>query len=84
VILEKVDKIITVKEEEIINAMQFYWERMKLVVEPSGAVSLAGLLYNDEISSLINNDAKIGVIISGGNIDLTEFFSLIRKKIPKN
>ncbi|MFX1339098.1 MAG: pyridoxal-phosphate dependent enzyme [Promethearchaeota archaeon] len=83
VILEKVDKIITVTEEQIVDAMQFYWERMKLVVEPSGAVSLAGLLYNDEISSLTEN-AKIGVIISGGNIDLSEFFMLIKKKLPKN
>jgi threonine dehydratase len=78
-----VDKIITVSEEQIVDAMQFYWERMKLVVEPSGAVSLAGLLYNDEISSWTKG-AKIGVIISGGNIDLSEFFMLIRKKLPKN
>ena len=83
VILEYVDKIITVTEEQIVDAMQFYWERMKLVVEPSGAVSLAGLLYNDEISSWTKG-AKIGVIISGGNIDLSEFFMLIRKKLPKN
>lgn len=83
VILEKVDKIITVTEEQIVDAMQFYWERMKLVVEPSGAVSLAGLLYNEEISSWTKG-AKIGVIISGGNIDLSEFFKLIRKKLPKN
>ncbi len=83
VILEKVDKIITVTEEQIVDAMQFYWERMKLVVEPSGAVSLAGLLYNEEISSWTKG-AKIGVIISGGNIDLSEFFKLLRKKLPKN
>ena len=83
VILEKVDKIITVTEDQIVDAMQFYWERMKLVVEPSGAVSLAGLLYNDEISPWTKG-AKIGVIISGGNIDLSEFFKLIRNKLPKN
>ena len=80
IILEKVDKIITVSEEQIIDAMQFYWERMKLVVEPSGAVSLAGLLYNTEISEW-TKDARIGVIISGGNIDLSEFFTFIRKKL---
>ena len=44
---------------------------MKIVVEPSGAVSLAGLLkMKDELS-----DKRVGVIISGGNIDLTDFFS---------
>jgi threonine dehydratase len=60
--------------------MQFYWERMKLVVEPSGAVSLAGLLYSNKIGP-ISRVAKIGVIISGGNIDLTDFFIMIRKKL---
>ncbi|MFX0070072.1 MAG: pyridoxal-phosphate dependent enzyme [Candidatus Hermodarchaeota archaeon] len=80
IIKKNVDDIILVSEEDIVNAMQFYWERMKLVVESSGAVSLAGLLYNKSISS-ITKGARIGVIISGGNIDLTEFFNLIRKKL---
>lgn len=71
VIKEFVDSIITVSEEEIVGAMRLLWERMKMVVEPSGAVSLAGLLkMKDEL-----NDKRVGVIISGGNIDLTEFFS---------
>jgi threonine dehydratase len=71
IIREYVDSIITVSELEIIDAMKLLWERMKIVVEPSGAVSLAGLLkMRDELS-----DLRIGVIISGGNIDLTEFFS---------
>lgn len=71
VIQEFVDSIITVSEEEIVEAMRLLWERMKMVVEPSGAVSLAGLLkMKDEL-----NDKRVGVIISGGNIDLTEFFS---------
>jgi len=77
-IIEKnVDQIITVSEQEIADAMRFIWERMKLVVEPSGACSLAGVL-----SGKIRVDNKrIGVIISGGNIDLNEFFDLIQKKI---
>jgi len=71
IIQEYVDSIITVTEEEIVDAMRLLWERMKLVVEPSGAVSLAGLLkMKDELSN-----KRVGVIISGGNIDLTEFFS---------
>jgi len=71
IIQEYVDSIITVSEEEIVDAMKLLWERMKLVVEPSGAVSLAGLLkIKDELS-----DKRVGVIISGGNIDLTKFFS---------
>ncbi|TFG07825.1 MAG: pyridoxal-phosphate dependent enzyme [Promethearchaeota archaeon] len=80
VILKNVDQIITVSEEQIVDAMQFYWERMKLVVEPSGAVSLAGLMYSDKIRP-ITKGAKIGVIISGGNIDLTQFFETIKEKL---
>ena len=77
IIREKVDQIITVSEQEIVGAMQFIWERMKLVVEPSGAVSLAGVLSRQiELES-----KRVGIIISGGNIDLTDFFVRIRQKI---
>jgi threonine dehydratase len=79
VVLNKVDDIITVSEYEIVDAMQFIWERMKLVVEPSGAVSLAGVL-----SGQIDLDGKhVGIIISGGNIDLTTFFDTIRGTIQE-
>ncbi|MHA3964251.1 MAG: pyridoxal-phosphate dependent enzyme [Candidatus Thorarchaeota archaeon SMTZ1-45] len=71
IIKEYVDSIVTVTEEEIVEAMKLLWERMKIVVEPSGAVSLAGVIkMRDELQ-----DKRLGVIISGGNIDLTEFFS---------
>lgn len=77
VVQEHVDEIITVSEEEIVDAMEFLWARMKHVVEPSGAVSLAGVL-----SSNINlQNKRIGIIISGGNIDVTQFFDIIRDKI---
>ncbi|MGD8506498.1 MAG: pyridoxal-phosphate dependent enzyme [Candidatus Bathyarchaeota archaeon] len=77
IIREKVDQIITVSEEDIVDAMQLIWERMKLVVEPSGAVSLAGVL-----SKQIDLGSKrLGIIISGGNIDLTDFFAQIRRSI---
>ncbi|MCJ7651777.1 MAG: threonine/serine dehydratase, partial [Candidatus Lokiarchaeota archaeon] len=79
IIQDLVDEIITVTEEQIIDAMRFYWERMKLVVEPSGAVPLAGLLYGDIEPSLIKNK-KIGLIISGGNIDLSNFFNMIKQE----
>jgi threonine dehydratase len=65
-----VDQIITVTDEEIIDAMRFLWGRLKIVVEPSGAVSLAGLL-NGQVEV---KNKKVGVIISGGNIDLDMFF----------
>ncbi|MHA1806188.1 MAG: pyridoxal-phosphate dependent enzyme [Candidatus Thorarchaeota archaeon] len=77
IIREMVDDIITVSEEEIIDTMRLLWERMKLVVEPSGAVPLAGLLARKEVFS----GKRIGILLSGGNIDLTDFFDLLRAKI---
>lgn len=71
IIQENVDEIITVSEKEILEAMKFLWIRMKIVVEPSGAVSLAGVnKKSEEIKG-----KKIGVIISGGNVDLDDFFT---------
>ena len=80
IIREKVDQIITVSEEEIVDAMQFIWERMKLVVEPSGAVSLAGVLSKQ----IDLGSTRVGIIISGGNIDLTDFFAKIRQRIKSS
>jgi threonine dehydratase len=70
IIIQNVDEIITVTEEEIIDAMKFLWTRMKLIVEPSGAVPLAGVLKK----SRLYKNKRVGVIISGGNIDLDWFF----------
>jgi threonine dehydratase len=77
IIKKNVDQIITISEEQILNAMRFIWERMKLVVEPSGACSLGGVLSNH----IPIKNKRIGVIISGGNIDLSEFFKEYEKRI---
>ncbi len=70
IIMENVDEIVRVSEIEIVDAMRLLWERMKLVVEPSGAVSLAAALKKrDDI-----RDHRVGVIISGGNLDLDLLF----------
>jgi len=61
-----VDAIGTASEEAIVRAMRMTWERMKIVVEPSAAVPLACLLER----SLDVHDAAVGIILSGGNIDL--------------
>jgi len=63
-ILQYVDDMKTVTEEAIKEAVRFLFYRMKLVVEPSGALGLAALLSNS-----VNVSGKVGVIISGGNID---------------
>lgn len=66
VIREKVDDIFTAKEESIIQAMKLIWERMKIIVEPSSAVPLAIIIENIDLFK----NKKIGIIISGGNVDL--------------
>lgn len=72
-----VDGILTVSELEIIKAMRFLWERMKIIVEPSGAVPLAALFSGD----LDVKNRKIGLIISGGNIDLNLFFKQLENNV---
>ena len=66
IISEKVDDIVTVSEEAIIEAMRMIWERMKIIVEPSSAVPLAAILEGKVDVS----DRKTGIILSGGNLDL--------------
>ncbi len=70
IIIEKASDIILTKEASIINAMKLIWERMKIVVEPSSAVALAAIFDNQEIF----RNKTIGVILTGGNVDL--------KKLP--
>lgn len=66
IILKHVTKVVTVSEEAIVDAMKLLYERAKIVVEPSSAVPLAALL---EGKIQISN-SKIGIILSGGNVDL--------------
>ena len=61
-----VTDILTVSEQEIIDAMKLIWKRMKIVMEPSSAVPLATILKNPEIFA----GKRVGVIITGGNVDL--------------
>lgn len=67
-IQQYVDDMVTVSEIDIIRAMQFLWNRVKIVVEPSGAVSLAALLSN----ALSVRNKKVGVVLSGGNVDIIQ------------
>lgn len=66
VIQELVSDIVTVSDHFIIEAMKLIWSRMKIVVEPSAAVPLAAILQG----KISLSGAKIGIILSGGNIDL--------------
>jgi threonine dehydratase len=66
ILREQVDDILTAEEADIVHAMRLIWERMKIVVEPSAAVPLAAVL--SEHAGL--RGRRIGVILSGGNVDL--------------
>ena len=67
IIKKYVDEIVRVTEKEIISAMQLIWERLKIVCEPSSSVALAAILKKKD--DLTNK--KVGIIISGGNVDLS-------------
>jgi len=71
ILRERVDRIVLVSEEKILEAMQTVWERMKIVIEPSSAVAVAPLLER-EIGA---EGKRVGVILSGGNVDLSTFFT---------
>jgi threo-3-hydroxy-L-aspartate ammonia-lyase len=67
-----VDDVITVTDEQIVDAMRFVFERLKLVIEPSGAVGVAAVLNG------LVEAPSIGIVISGGNVDAQRFAELTR------
>ncbi|MBD2613421.1 MAG: threo-3-hydroxy-L-aspartate ammonia-lyase [Nostoc sp. ZfuVER08] len=67
-VLHYVDDMVTVSEQAILRTMFFLWERLKIVVEPTGVLAAAALLEGVVTAP----QAKIGVIISGGNVDLAQ------------
>ena len=76
IIQKYVDEIILVTEEEIISAMRYIFERMKIIIEPSSAVPFAVLLFQ----KLPIQEKKVGIIISGGNVDFEGFFKLLENR----
>lgn len=67
IIQKHVQEIVRVTEEEIIAAMRLIWERLKIVCEPSSAVAFAAVIKRKEKL----RDKKVGIIISGGNVDIS-------------
>ncbi len=65
-VLENVSEMTTVSDDELLRAMFFLWERMKIVVEPTGALAACALLQG----KLSFPGRRVGVIVSGGNVDL--------------
>jgi len=66
IIQERVEQIVTVSEQGIVDAMKFVWERVKIIIEPSAAVPVA-VLWEKKIDL---TGLRVGVILSGGNVDL--------------
>lgn len=75
IIRRDVDDILTVSDPQLIDAMRFYAERMKMVVEPTGCLSFAAALQiKDQLKG-----QKVGILISGGNVDLQRYAQLLAK-----
>ncbi|EAJ3790558.1 pyridoxal-phosphate dependent enzyme, partial [Campylobacter coli] len=80
IILECVDEFVQVDDEEIANAVLFLLEKHKIIVEGAGAASVAALLHQ-KID--IKDSKKIGVVLSGGNIDVQMLNIIIEKGLFK-
>ncbi len=72
--------VLLVSEEEIAEAMYLVWQRMKIVIEPSSAVAMAAILKNPELFA----GKRVGVIFTGGNVDLTKLPWMQGLGLPKN
>ncbi|HHO42441.1 MAG TPA: threonine ammonia-lyase [Epsilonproteobacteria bacterium] len=80
-ILKCVDDIQLVGEDEIASAILFLLERQKLLVEGAGAVGVAALMHQD---LKLPNGSKVGIVVSGGNIDVTMLSLIIEKGLTKS
>lgn len=80
VVRDLVEDIITVEDSEIIKAMKLCLEILKVVVEPSGAIGLAAVLSDAFQKNPAWKDSKhIGIIVSGGNVDLGMLWKSLEK-----
>jgi len=71
-IRKHVDDMLTVTDAELLKSMFFLWERMKIVVEPTGALAAAALLEK----KIDAKGKRIGVVLSGGNVDVKAISAL--------
>ena len=73
IIRRDVDDILTVSDAQLVEAMRFFAERMKMVVEPTGCLAFAGACTDAQAL----RGARVGVIVSGGNVDLARYADLL-------
>jgi threonine dehydratase/serine racemase len=67
IIRDHVESIVTVDDPTILRSMRVFWERTKLIIEPSSATAVA-VAMSEEVAAL--NPRRVGVILSGGNVNL--------------
>jgi threonine dehydratase len=72
-----VDEVVTVDDGQIVDAMAFLFDRLKLVTEPSGAIGIAALL-----AGRVGRSGRIGVVVSGGNVGAARFAELVATRPP--
>ncbi|XP_077995995.1 serine racemase-like [Glandiceps talaboti] len=75
IIKDNLEDVITVTEEEIIQATKLMWERVKICIEPSAGTAVAAVL-SDKFKALPADIKKVGVVLSGGNLDIKKLVSL--------
>jgi threonine dehydratase len=78
IIRRELADVLTATDAQLVAAMRFFAERMKLVIEPTGCLGFAGALH----SGLPLRGKRIGIILSGGNVDATRFAELLRAHNP--
>jgi threo-3-hydroxy-L-aspartate ammonia-lyase len=73
IIARHVTDVLTVSDAQLVETMRFFAERMKIVVEPTGCLAAAAVL-----TGLVDvRDKRVGIVISGGNVDLASFARLV-------
>jgi threonine dehydratase len=75
VVQARVDEIVTVTDAELVEALRFAFDRLKLVLEPSGAAALAALL-----AGKVEAEGRVGAILSGGNVGVERFVELVTNR----
>jgi len=78
-VLEYLHDMVTVSDAALVRAMRFLWERMKIVVEPTGSLGAAGLFEGAVAEIAAHPGARVGVILSGGNVDLLAAGELFKR-----
>jgi threonine dehydratase len=77
IIRRDVDDIFTVTDEQLVDAMRFFAERMKMVVEPTGCLAFAGAIAAGKAIT----GKRVGIVISGGNVDLSRYATFLAPQI---